>query len=262
MTRKLKRTRDFEITLDMKSDDFLRPPKDGQRHWLLNRVLREVGDDLRALDRVASRFVPGAERGNDPDKRTADLSDVQIMEDWQLPLMHAMAAIAARDGGDVLEVGFGRGVSASMIQEHGVRSHTIIECSDPIVDRFHDWRSAYAGRDIRLAHGLWQDVHADLGEFDSVFFHTYALDEDEAIDLVATSVTFAAHFFETAASHLRDGGTFTYLTNEIDSLSRAHQRLLFEHFSSFRLHIVPLDVPTDVQDAWWADSMAVIEVTK
>lgn len=260
--KKVRRSPSFEFTLDIKDDGFIRPPADGQRHWLLNRFVREAASDLDALDGVASRFVPGGSRDLPADMRQADLSDQQIMEDWQLPLMREMARIAGGTGGDVLEVGFGRGVSATLIQEYAPRSHTIIECNDAIVGRFEAWKADYPGRDIRLAHGLWQDVIGDLGSFDAVFFHTYALDEDEAIEHVARSVTFAEHFFHTAAEHLVDGGVFTYLTNEIDSLSRSHQRLLFEHFRSFRLHVVPLDMPEDVMDAWWADSMAVIEVVK
>jgi guanidinoacetate N-methyltransferase len=102
----------------------------------------------------------------------------------------------------------------------------------------------------------------DLGCFDSILFHTYSLNEEESIERLARSVTFADNFFAVAAAHLVQGGVFTYLTNEIDSLSRAHQRLLFECFSSFRLHLVPLQLPPDVRDAWWADTMAVIEVVK
>ncbi len=82
------------------------------------------------------------------------------------------------------------------------------------------------------------------------------------MELLARSVTFAAHFFPAAAEHLRPGGVFTYLTGEIDSLSRAHQRLLLERFSSFRVQRVALRVPDDVRDAWWADSMAVVEAVK
>lgn len=262
MIRKLKRTREFDLTLEVKDDSFIRPPTESQRNWLLNRFLREAASDLRAIHAIAARFVPGGERHVPLDMRTAALDDHQIMEDWQVPLMREMARIAGRSGGDVLEVGFGRGVSATMIQDEGVRSHTVIECNDSIVERFEDWRREFPDRDIRMAHGLWQDVIGDLGRFDSIFFHTYALDEDESIDRLTHSVTFADHFFPVAAEHLVEGGVFTYLTNEIDSLSRSHQRLLFDHFSSFRLHIVPLQVPEDVHDAWWADSMAVIEVVK
>lgn len=262
MTRKIKRTRAYELQLELGDDAFIRPPHDAQRNWLLNRFMREAGDDLQALDAIARRFVPGGTRDLPADMRQAALSDEQIMEDWQLPLMQAMAAIAARAGGDVLEIGFGRGVSAAMIQGHGVRSHTIVECNHSVIDRFHRWRATLPDRDIRVVPGLWQDVIGPLGEYDAVFFHTYALDEDEAIELVASSVTFAAHFFPVAAAHLRPGGVFTYLSNEIDSLSRAHQRLLFAHFRSVRMQQVALALPPDVRDAWWADSMVVVEAVK
>ena len=39
MTRKIKRFRDFEIELRLKNEDFIRPPVDAQRNWLLNRAL-------------------------------------------------------------------------------------------------------------------------------------------------------------------------------------------------------------------------------
>jgi guanidinoacetate N-methyltransferase len=262
VTRKLKRTQAFQLLLEIRDENFIRPPDDGQRNWLLNRFMREAGADLQALDGIAQRFVRGGRRALPADMRTADLSDEQIMEEWQRPLMEAMAAIAARSGGDVLEIGFGRGVSATHIQHHGVRSHTIVECNDSVLSRFERWRQQFPERDIRIVPGLWQDVIGTLGEFDSVFFHTYALDEDESVELLAGSVTFAAHFFPVAAAHLRAGGVFTYLTNEIDSIGRAHQRLLFEHFSTFRAQRVALTLPADVRDAWWADSMIVIEAVR
>ena len=260
--RKLKRTQAYELSLEVRDDAFIRPPHDAQRNWLLNRFLREAGEDLQALDAAARRFVPGGRRDRPADMRNAELSDEEIMEDWQLPLMEAMATIAARSGGDVLEIGFGRGISAGLIQRAGVRSHTIVECNPHVLSRFATWRDEFPDRAIRVAPGLWQDVMDSLGDFDAVFFHTYALDEDEAAELLSSSLTFAAGFFPVAAAHLRAGGVLTYLTNEIDSLSRAHQRLLFEHFSAFRLERVPLTLPLNVRDAWWADSMVAVEAVK
>lgn len=259
--RKLKRSSAFDLILEVKNEAFVNPPTANQRHWLFNRFMREAAADLRALDTLAARFVPGAERAVWSTTRSADLSDEEIMEDWQLPLMRAMAEIAGVEGGHVLEVGFGRGVSAELLQEKGVGSHTIIECNPSVVRRFNDWRVAHEGRDIRMVKGLWQDVIGGLGAFDSIFFHTYALDEDEAAERLSR-VTFADDFFPVAADHLVEGGTLTYLTNEIDSLSRSHQRLLFEHYRALRLQVVPLDLPDDVRDAWWAGSMVVIEATK
>ena len=260
--RKRKRTNSYELSLEIGDDSFIRPPHDAQRNWLLNRFMREAGADLQALDAIARRFAAGEQRSLPPDMRTAQLRDDEIMEDWQLPLMDAMASVAARPDADVLEIGFGRGILAGLIQQAGVRSHTIVECNPHVLARFEEWRDPRAGRDIRIVPGLWQDVIGSLGTFDAVCFHTYALDEDEAVELLSSSVTFAAGFFPVAAAHLRPGGTFTYLTNEIDSLGREHQRLLMEHFSEIRMRRVTLRVPPDVRDAWWADSMIAIAAVK
>lgn len=260
--RKRQRTASYELSVDIGDDSFIRPPHDAQRNWLLNRFVREAGADLRSLDAIARRFVPGEPRSLPADMRTAELRDDEIMEDWQLPLMEAMASVAARPNTDVLEIGFGRGILASLIQQAGVRSHTIVECNPHVLARFEQWHAPRAGRDITMVPGLWQDVTESLGTFDAVCFHTYALDEDEAVELLSNSVTFAAGFFPVAATHLRPGGTFTYLTNEIDSLSREHQRLLLEHFREIRMRRVTLSIPSDVRDAWWADSMIAIAAVK
>ncbi len=263
MIRKLKRSREFDISLQIKSDDFINPPHLSQRHWLLNKLLSECVGDLTALDLIAKRFVPGRQGVNHPSDRTqGDLAEEHIMEDWQIPLMQTMAEAVTETHGDILEIGFGRGISATYIQTCGVRSHTLVECNDAIVQRFQDWRKYYPDRDIRLIHGKWQDTVDQFGAYDGIFFHTYPLNEHEYLEHAVNSGTFAAHFFPTAAAHLRAGGLFTYLTHEIDSLSREHQRLLFRYFKTFTLQVVPLSLPEDNIDAWWADSMVVIKAVK
>ncbi|MGH7503314.1 MAG: class I SAM-dependent methyltransferase [Longimicrobiales bacterium] len=258
--RRLRRHDGFEVEVRIARDDFIRPPRESQRNWLVNRAITEFAEDLRHLDAVSRRFVAGRERANLPDRATAPLCDDEIMEDWQIPVMKAMARLAASSHGDVLEIGFGRGVSASFLQEAGVRSHTIVECNPSVIDRFDVWRAALAApSDICLIEGRWQDVTERFTSYDAIFFHTYPLDEEEYADTVVRSVTFAEHFFPVAARHLRPGGVFTYLTNEADSISRAHQRLLLEHFVEFRmLRIGPLALPEDSADDLWADSMVVI----
>ena len=262
MTRKLKRLPDFDLSLQIKNDAFIRPPRESQRNWLLNRAVAEFTADLQALDELAARFVPGAEQHHVAERTQGTLADDEIMETWQVPLMAAMADAATETHGDVLEIGFGRGVSASFIQERGVRSHTIVECNDSVVARFHEWRETQPQADIRLLHGRWQDVTEQMGLYDAIFFHTYPLNTEEYVEHVLQAVTFAEHFFPTAAAHLREGGVFTYMTNEIDSFSRAHQRLVFSYFRSFTLSLVPLSLPPDVADTWWADSMVVIKAVK
>ncbi len=263
MTRRIKRLADFEVILEITNDEFICPPRQMQRNWLLNRAVNEFAGDLIHLDELAGRFVPGAE-GNAPGERTdVVLTDEEIMEDWQIPLMETMAQTVSETHGHVLEVGFGRGISAELIQQAGVKAHTIVECNHSVIDRFHTWRSRYPDREIRLIPGKWQDVVDQLTMYDGILFHTYPLNHEEYLVYVVRSVTFAEHFFPIAAAHLRPGGVFTYFTAEIDSFSRAHQRLVFRYFKEFTLRVVSgLPLPQDVKDSWWVDSMVAIKAVK
>ncbi|GEM_PF-1423951 len=254
---------DFEISLEIKSEEFIIPPQTFQRNWILSQAVDELADDLMHLNKLSRQFVSGAEilEQNNSDSKAVS-ENQQIMEDWQIPLMQAMASIVTETHGDILEVGFGRGISATYIQELGVKSHTIIECDNDVVNAFDQWKGRYPDKNIRLIHGKWQDVVNQLDIYDGIFFHTSLLNEEEFIKYVAKSVTFAEHFFPTATDHLKKGGVFTYLTHEIDSFSRRHQRLVFKYFSSFTLSVVPLTLPEKTQDLWWANSMVVIKAIK
>ncbi len=251
----------FKVSFQFKHPSFIDPPRPAQRRWLLHQLLDEVADDLTHLDKLAKRLVPGAESGLDALPAQPDAE--QIMEDWQTPIMKAMAHHVTDTHGDVLEVGFGRGVSATFIQEQSVRSHTIIEANDHVIGEFFEpWKRRHRDRDIRLVQGKWQDVLDQLDMYDGIFFHAVPLDDQEFVHHMLDGITFAEHFFPTAAARLRSGGVFTYLSTEIDSLSRRHQRRLFQLFRSLTLSVQPLAVPEHTTDMWWADSMVIVKAVK
>ncbi|QEG01371.1 Plipastatin synthase subunit D [Stieleria maiorica] len=254
----------IRLTLEWKDQNFISTPRKRQRKWLLDQTLRETAADLSSLNEIAERMVAGSDQPHVPRELSQErLSEQEIMEDWQTPLMKAMADWATESHGDVLEIGFGRGVAATMIQENGVRSHTIVEMNPhSIQDHFVPWRNRYADRDIRLVAGRWQDHLDHLRTYDSVFFHAFPMNESEFVKYVVDSVTFAEHFFPVASRLLRPGGVFTYLTTEIDSLSRRHQRSLLDHFAEIQLRVQPLSIPAETKDAWWADSMVVVRAVK
>lgn len=262
--RKIKRSKAFEITLTIHDENFIRPPKGAQRNAIVNRALKEFVGGLTILNEQAKHFVPGATATPLSENREQKVLEAQeIMEDWQFPLMQEMAKTIAQNGGDILEVGFGRGISANMIMEYKIDTYTTIECNDHVVlTYFEDFKTKYNTKDIKLIHGLWQNNIEALGKFDGILFHTYPLNDDEYMQYVNGSITFAEHFFEHAANHLKEGGAFTYFSNEIDSLSREHQHLLLKYFSSFSVNIVKLDMPKDVADTWWANSIVVIKAVK
>jgi len=263
MTRKIKRTADFQLQLELVNDQFINTPRAAQQTWMLNRLMKESSDELVHLDNVAQHLVAGADSTVALDRAQSVLSDHEIMEDWQIPIMKVMAQFVAESGGDVLEIGMGRGVASDFIQEHNPKSHTLVECNDAIVENFQKWQSKYPGRDTRMVHGMWQDKLDELGTYDGIFFHTYPLTSEEFVEQVVQSSTFAEHFFEPASKLLRDGGVFSYLSNENDSLSRSHQRSLLKYFSTVNLSLISdLEIPEDTKDSCWLPQMIMVSAIK
>ncbi|HEU4509188.1 MAG TPA: amino acid adenylation domain-containing protein [Pyrinomonadaceae bacterium] len=271
----IRRYPQFEVQLKLKDEEFIKPPKEAQRNWLLRRALDEFASDLKHLDVQSRRFVAGSARPRletvpwgshhaEYDDHNLFIAGQQVMQDWELPLMDAMAKVVTESHGDILEAGFGMALSATCIQKYGVRSYTIMEANDEVVKRFHEWKKQFPGRDIRLLHGRWHDTHHQVPDesMDGVFFDTVPTFEDEYLREVIDNIVMAEDFFPVAARVLRPGGIFTWYTNEIDTLSRRHQRLIQKYFRSFEVTVCrPLYPPEDCH-YWFADSMVVVKAVK
>ncbi len=256
---RLKRHRQYEIKLDIKDEQFIAPPRDTQRQWLINRALTEFCWDLEALDRLAARFVPGRRQMVLEERNPNHPEPEDIMELWQTPIMQAMVDLATEKGGDILEIGYGRGVSAAMIQQKAIKSHTIVECVPAIARHCERWIKEKNLDHLRLLEGRWEDVQSDFEQYDGIFFHTYPMDSEEYAKMARTDATLAEPFFTVAAAHLKKGGIFTYFSNEIDALSRSHQRALLRSFSEFSVSVCEnLDLPRDVKDSWWINQMLIV----
>lgn len=264
----LRRNASFEVTLTPAGSSLLASMSDEPRQFLLDRALDEFVADLGALDAAASSMVPGAARPridtaiDEAAPTIVDgtllVSGQEVMQTWEEPLMRALAEAVTVPGGSVLEIGFGLGLSAGFVQERGPGRHVIVEANPDTAAVGRQWARVQPRRGVEIVTGRWQDALAGLGRFDGVLFDTYPMDESEVDTYVLRDATFAEHFFAHAAEHLADGGAFTYYSNEIDSLSRRHQRALLRHFRSFSVRIVDgLRPPADCS-YWWAPSMAVV----
>lgn len=95
----------------------------------------------------------------------------EVMMDWEDTLMSASAAYACSNGGDIVEMGFGMGISATYIQQHDIKSHTICECHPDIIKKAHQW--AKDKSNVTIVEGGWYENLNQLGEFDGLFFDTY-----------------------------------------------------------------------------------------
>jgi len=263
MLRKIKRTEDYQFTLEISNPGFLKTPRESQRTWMLNRLMKEFSDDLGYLDSVAGTMIRGADTSVSLDRAQSALADDDIMEDWQIPIMEEMARYVTEAGGDVLEIGMGRGIASDFIQSHSPRSHTLVECNDDIVSRFPEWRRKYPHSKVKMVHGMWQHRWDELEQYDGILFHTYPLTAEDFVEQVVQSATFAEHFFSPAAQRLKPGGVLTYLTNENDSISREHQRSLLSNFSTFSVSLLKnLQIPDTTRDSCWLPQMVMVKAVK
>ena len=167
----------------------------------------------------------------------------QIMQAWETKYMKRLAEIATSKGGNVLEVGFGMGISAGFIQKSKkIKTHTVVECH-PLMIASAKMKMANAikkGRFI-LAEGFWEDVSKTFPDksFDGIFFDSCPLDKE---------VEFFQFFpfFKEAFRLLKDDGIFTYFSDEPTNISEDHMKLLKKAgFKNIKFEVCKVNPPKD-----------------
>ena len=110
--------------------------------------------------------------------------EVIIMMDWEHPVMSASAAYVTEGGGDILEIGFGMGISAGYIQSHSISSHTIIENHPQIIEKLKTWSNGKSN--INIISQSWADVIGSSERYDGIFYDT---DMDDRVGLFSSSLS-------------------------------------------------------------------------
>lgn len=100
----------------------------------------------------------------------------QVMMEWEKPYMEACID-ALQPFGDVLEVGFGCGYSATQIQKYAPKSHTIIEYHPAVAQKACEWAKQFPN--VRIVEDAWQNALEKLGVFDTIFFDDYPLESEK-----------------------------------------------------------------------------------
>lgn len=105
----------------------------------------------------------------------------QVMMQWEKPYMEACID-KLQPKGDVLEIGFGLGYSATHIQTYLPKSHTIIEYHPVVCEKAREWAKEY--ENVTIVEGTWQEKLPTLGQFDEVFFDDYPLESESEMQLL------------------------------------------------------------------------------
>jgi len=124
---------------------------------------------------------------------------LEVMMDWEDNLMSASAAYVCSNGGDILEIGFGMGISAGYIQSHNINSHTIIENHPQVIPKAKQW--AKDKPNVTIVEGNWYDIKDTLGTFNGIFYDTYGDNNMQ-------------YFSSSLSALVKKGGIATWWNNE------------------------------------------------
>lgn len=118
-----------------------------------------------------------------------------VMMSWEDPLMSGSAAAVTQNGGDILEIGFGMGMSAGYIQSHSIDSHTIIESHPDVIPKAQAW--AADKPNVTIVTGSWYNVVGDLSTYDGIFYDAYGDDDIRQLEVEVPNL-------------MKSGGVFTW----------------------------------------------------
>ncbi len=174
----------------------------------------------------------------------------QVMQAWERPLMEVLAREVA--GGDVLEVGFGMGISAREIMKFGCRTYTVIEAHPEIAGHAREWGEKQ-GCPFTVLEGFWQDLVPGLEpRFDGILFDTFPVCQEDAHTNPAAMIADMARLLNT-------GGVLTYYSGASINFPRDQLELLLRLFAEVKLiKVCGLQpYPAPKCDYWNQDCMVV-----
>lgn len=189
-------------------------------------------------------------------KTQLEIEGHSIMEDWERPYMKELAETVAYNGGRILEVGFGLGISAEYIQKHNIKEHVVIEANYQVFQKLLEFKANF-GQKISPIFGFWQEIVSKLESksFDGILFDTYPLNKNE---IHANHFPFFIHAYRL----LKKGGIFTYYSDEISDYSENHYKKLHSAgFSKIKSKICNVNPPESCL-YWTEKSILVPIITK
>lgn len=166
-----------------------------------------------------------------------------VMHEWERPLIRRMVEDLKLTPDDrLLEIGFGMGISASILQEFGPASHTIVEPHPQVLLQAERWKGVR--KNIQLHPGYWQQFDTSSQRYSAIFFDPFA-DEMAAVD------NENLRFLKFAAQSLLDDGGRLVLFCIRTLLPLEYQRVMFEHYRRVEIssvQVAPRDTANPTGD--------------
>lgn len=228
------------------SKEKLPTPEHPKRDTEFLKQLPDWEEDYKQSDELLIHYTPEQWKTAKAEFSEHDLRILgePVMEDWEEPYMRVLADIATENGGVVLEVGYGMGISARFIQQAKIERHIIIEANQAVALKAREWATMCPIETVVL-DGLWQEAVASIPDdsLDGILFDTYPLTEKE---LYQNHFSFFPHAF----AKLKKGGILTYYSDEPQWFSEIHiKRLTLAGFSAQAIDgkVVAVNPPEDCE---------------
>ena len=132
------------------------------------------------------------------DNLLLDSNGSAIMMGWEKGIMEESASIICKNGGDILNVGFGLGFIDTYIQTHNISTHWIIE-SHPDVQRKIIEDGWLKKPNVKVIFKPWQEIIHYLPKFDGIYFDTWLESQKE--------------FDENVINLLKPKGIYSFFNN-------------------------------------------------
>ncbi|VVP34100.1 hypothetical protein PS862_04527 [Pseudomonas fluorescens] len=161
------------------------------------------------------------------------IGDSFVMHEWERPLIRRMVddlALTSQD--EVLEVGYGMGISATMIQQAQPALHTIVEPHPVVLEKARAWKAERAN--VQLIAGYWQQLEGTQ-RFSAIFFDPFCDEMGAVIEENLAFIKFAPQ------SLLAEGGRLAMFCIHpwLDVLYQQH---IFEHYQRVQISSVEVAV--------------------
>lgn len=120
-------------------------------------------------------------KDNEGKQRCVDVDGGLVMAAWETDIMEQtaeMLCIDQKPGFSVLNIGFGLGLVDECFQSYKPGRHVIVEAHPDAIEfaRQTGWDKRPG---VELIHKRWEDAIGELGDFDVVYWDTYAQDYQE-----------------------------------------------------------------------------------
>jgi hypothetical protein len=169
---------------------------------------------------------------NDEDILYGTSEDHQYMMEWEKKYMEDCVD-ALEPYGDILEVGFGMGYSATQFQKHDIKSYTVLEPDPVAYARALEWAKNY--KNITVLNQGWP-CRDHLGKYDCFFYDPYIEEKWMTPEILQYAGCDIIHFMVTCINeHSNEKAKFSFYCSTQGAPMQGHVDRFYVMLSNMEL---------------------------